>query len=313
MAKTTRRYRRSSELGFGEKGYSKNTRLITSGGDFNVKKSGMGFWQSLDVYHELIAMKWLNFMLLITLIFTVVNLFFATLYFLAGEGGISGVQSHGTFDSFMSCFFFSTQTITTVGFGSLSPLSNTVSMIAAVESFVGLLTFAIATGLLFARFSRPRQNIIYSPTAIVAPYRNENGLMFRLANRSKNQLIELEVDMIVSYWDAAHDRRIFERVELERNKINFLSMSWTIVHPIDEQSPIYGWTEERFEECQVEVIVMFKAFDDTYVRPVYDRMSYVSEEIEWGKKFVPAYDRMNDGKMHFKVDKLGQTEDAPLN
>ncbi|HEY9116260.1 MAG TPA: ion channel, partial [Roseivirga sp.] len=263
--------------------------------------------------HELISMKWLGFILLITLVFFSVNLLFATLYFIAGPEGISGLQSQSPVSDFIKCFYFSTQTITTVGYGSLSPSSNAVSIIAAVESFMGLLSFAIATGLLFARFSRPRQNIIYSETALIAPYRDINGLMFRIANSSKNQLIELEMDVIISYWDADSDRRIFERVALERNKINFLSMSWTLVHPITEDSPIYGWTQKNFEECQVEVIIMFKAFDDTYVRQVYDRMSYVAQEIEWARKFVPVYDRMDDGMMHVKMERLGETVEAELN
>lgn len=313
MANRTKHYRKSSELGFGEKAYGKNTRLIKRSGEFNVEKSGLGFWQTLDIYHELISMKWMPFILLITLIFLFVNLVFAGLYMLAGAEGIMGRETEGLLNDFINAFYFSTQTITTVGFGRLSPSSNAVSLIAAIESFMGLLSFAIATGLLFARFSRPRQNVIYSQTAVIAPYRDTNALMFRLANRSKNQLIELEVDVVISYWDEENDKRIFERVDLERRKINFLSTSWTIVHPINENSPIAGWNEQTFDENQIEVIVMFKAFDDTYVRQVYDRISYDETDIEWGKKFKPIYDRMDDGKMHIHLEKLGDTEEAILN
>ncbi|MFT6871923.1 MAG: inward rectifier potassium channel [Roseivirga sp.] len=104
--------------------------------------------------------------------------------------------------------------------------------------------------------------------------------MFRFASGSKNQLIEAEVDVVISYWSARGNRRIFKGVNLERTKINFFSMSWAIVHPIDEKSPIHGWTKEDFEEKQVKLIIMFKAFDDTYVREVYDRMSYTADEID---------------------------------
>ena len=313
MAQTRMRLRKSKELGFGDKAYGKNTRLITSDGNFNVKKSGLGFWHSLDIYHELISMKWLSFISLITLIFFLVNLLFAFLYFFAGFEGISGQTYDGPTDHFISSFYFSTQTITTVGFGKLSPESNYVSALAAIESFLGLLGFALATGLMFARFSRPRKNIVYSETAIISPYQNINALMFRIANSSKTRMIEAEVDVVISYWDAEQNRRFFESVELERSKINFLSTTWTIVHPINENSPVYGWTAKNFEECQVEVIVMFKAFDDTYVRQIYDRISYVDEEIEWGKKYVPVYDRMDDGMMHVKLERLGETIDASLN
>ncbi|NVK85259.1 MAG: K+ channel, inward rectifier [Cytophagia bacterium] len=313
MAQTRIRHRRSKELGFGEKAYGKYTRLIKPDGNFNVKKSGLGFWQSLDIYHELISMKWLGFIGLITLIFFLINLLFAWLYYMAGFEGISGQVFNSPADHFLSSFYFSTQTITTVGFGKLSPESNYVSTLAAIESFIGLLGFALATGLMFARFSRPKKNIVYSETAIISPYKQNNALMFRLANSSKTRMIESEVNVVISYWDAKSDRRIFEPVDLERDKINFLSTTWTIVHPITENSPIYGWTAKNFEECQVEVIVMFKAFDDTYVRQIYDRISYLDEEIQWGRKFVPVYDKMDDGMMHVKLERLGETIEAALN
>jgi len=313
MAQTRKRLTRGKELGFGDKAYGKNTRLIVSNGNFNVKKSGLGFWQSLDIYHELIAIKWLGFLSLVTLIFFLVNLLFAYLYFLGGYGGISGQEYGDSLDLFITSFYFSTQTLTTVGFGKLSPESDYVNILAAIESFIGLLGIAMATGLMFARFSRPRKNIVYSETAVIAPYQEINALMLRLANRSKTRMIESEIDLVISYWDAGQNRRIFESVELERNKINFLSTTWTIVHPINENSPIFGWNKQNFEECQVEVIVMFKAFDDTYVRQIYDRISYVEEEIEWARKFVPVYDRMDDGMMHVKLEKLGETMEAELN
>ena len=242
-----------------------------------------------------------------------VNIVFATLYFLAGPEGISGRESGGMISDFVHSFYFSTQTITTVGFGKLSPNSNAVSVIAAIESFMGLLSFAIATGLLFARFSRPRQNIIYSDKAIIAPYKEINALMFRFANKSKNQLIEVEVDVVISFWDNENDKRIFQRVDLERRKINFLSTSWTLVHPITEESPIYGWDADTFDNQQIEIIVMFKAFDDTYVRQIYDRVSYDETEIKWAKKFVPIFDRMDDGMMHIHLERIGDTTDAALN
>ena len=163
-----------------------------------------------------------------------VNIVFATLYFLAGPEGISGRESGGIISDFVHSFYFSTQTITTVGFGKLTPNSNAVSVIAA-----------IATGLLFARFSRA--NIIYSDKAIIAPCKEINALMFRFANKSKNQLIEVEVDVVISFWDNENDKRIFQRVDLERRKINFLSTSWTLVHPITEESPIYGWDADTFD------------------------------------------------------------------
>ena len=236
------------------------------------------------------------------------------LYFAAGTDGIAGQVTADEVDFFLQAFYFSTQTITTVGFGSLSPNSDFVSILAAFESFLGLMGFALATGLMFARFSRPRRNLHYSTNAIIAPYRKGiNGLMFRFINSSKNQLIEAEVDMVVSYWSKEEDRRIFKSVELERSRINFFSSNWTIVHPIDEKSPLWGMTESQSAEQSLEVIVMFKAFDDTYVRQVYDRMSYVSEELKWGQKFVPIYLDSDDDRIHIDMEKLSSTVPVNLN
>ncbi len=313
MSDAKKKPAKSEELGFGQKAYTKNTRLISQQGEFNVEKDGLKFWQSLDIYHELISMKWWSFVGVITLAFFIANIIFAVCYYAVGIESIAGHQAKPGLDHFITSFYFSTQTITTVGYGKLYPNSDAASLLAAVESFIGLLGFALATGLMFARFSRPGRNLIYSDKAIIAPYQDINGLMFRFANGSKNQLIEAEVDMVISYWSAKANRRIFKGANLERKKINFFSMSWTIVHPIDEKSPIYGWDQKDFDEKQVELIIMFKAFDDTYVRQVYDRMSYVTEEIEWGMKFNPIYDDSKKGKIVVDMERLSSATQAKLN
>ncbi len=303
----------SRELGFGTKSYGPNTRLIARDGGFNVNKTGLKFWQSLDTYHELISMKWGSFILLVSSVFFFANLIFALLYFFAGSGSIAGAHGSSVLDRFLDSFYFSTQTITTVGFGQLSPNSNFVSVLAAIESFMGLLGFALATGLMFARFSRPRKRLVYSENAIVAPYRDINGLMFRFANSGKNHLIETEVDVFLSYWNLEEDRRFFERLKLERSKINFFTTSWTVVHPIDNDSPLQGMTPEECANHHMEVIIMFKAFDDTYARTVYDRNSYIHSEIKWGQKFVPIFTEKGDGQIHIDLEKIGQYESAALN
>jgi inward rectifier potassium channel len=304
---------KSQELGFGQRSYSKGTRLITKEGDFNVVKEGMSGWQGRDIYHELIVMTWVKFILLISAVFFIINFIFACLYYWAGPTGIAGLSAQGQLDLFLKAFYFSTQTITTVGFGSLSPQTDYVSLLAALESFLGLLGFALATGLMFARFSRPRRNLHYSSSALIAPYKEGlNGLMFRFINSSQNQLVEAEVDMIVSYWSAKDEVRIFKSVDLERRKINFFSTSWTVVHPINEKSPLWGLTEQDCQENSLEIIVMFKAFDDTYVRQVYDRMSYVADEMKWGEKFIPIYEPSDNEQIRINMEKLSSTKQANL-
>lgn len=301
------------ELGFGTTAYKRDTRLIKKDGGFNVQKEGQGFWESLDTYHELISMSWWRFFWLITGFFFTINLVFALLYFLAGPEAIEGVSATSSLDHFLQSFYFSTQTITTVGFGKLNPQSNFASVVSAFESFIGLLGFAMATGIMFARFSRPGDSLIYSKKIIISPYKEINGLMFRFANSGNNQLIEAEVDLIASMWISDKGRRVFEPLKLERNKINFFSMSWTVVHPLQKDSPLYGMTLADLKEQEVEIIAMFKAFDDTYARQIYDRTSYTHSEVVYGKKFIPIYSDKNDGIIHIDMQKIGEYEDVTLN
>ena len=300
------------ELGFGNRSFGANTRLINRGGVFNVKKTGLKFWESLDIYHELISISWARFILIITSIFLGINFIFAGLYLLADPGSISGSIGNSFAQQFLGAFYFSTQTITTVGFGHLSPQSNYVSTLAAFESFLGLLGFALATGLMFARFSRPRKHLLYSENSVIAPYHDMNGWMFRFANKGKNQLIEAEVDVIVSMLEPSGKKRTYERLDLERKRINFFSLSWTVVHPIDQNSPLFGFNQEDFAQRNVEIIIMFKAFDDTYARNIYDRNSYLYDEILWAKKFIPLTQE-KDGMIELDMAQIGALEDAPLN
>jgi inward rectifier potassium channel len=306
-------HKESEELGFGNKAYAKTTRLITRKGEFNVEKDGLNFWTSLDIYHELINLKWATFIVLVFTLFFSVNLLFAFFFYLAGPEAITHSMGMTPTERFFEAFYFSTQTITTVGYGKLSPNSNFVSALAAIESFLGLLGFALATGLMFARFSKPRKRLKYSEKAIIAPYKDINALMFRFANSGKNQLIETEVDMVAAIWDENDQRRYFQPLKLERNKISFFSTSWTVVHPIEEDSPIYSMSHADMENCQIEIIVMFKAFDDTYARMIYDRSSYLFNEILWGKKFVPIFNNSDKSVMKIDIQKIGDTEDAVLN
>ncbi len=305
--------KKSRELGFGNKAYSRETRLINKGGGFNVEKEGQSFWDSLDTYHELISMSWGRFFLLITGFFFGINLIFAFLYFISGPDAIEGVNASTEVNRFLQTFYFSTQTITTVGFGKLNPNTDFVSIVSAFESFLGLLGFALATGLMFARFSRPGKRLVYSDKILISPYQDINALMFRFANSGNNQMIEAEVDLVVSMWNTDQDRRIFERLKLERSKINFFSMSWTIVHPLTKDSPLYGMTSADMQAQQVEIIAMFKAFDDSYARHIYDRTSYTHAEIVSGKKFVPVYEDQDDDMIHINMEKIGEFEDAHLN
>lgn len=217
-----------------------------------------------------------------------VNTIFASIYFTLGPEHFGGILGAGSFDKFLDLFFFSAQTLTTVGYGHVYPASNAISSVAAIESLTGLMGFALATGILYGRFSRPKAELLYSENVLISPYKDMTGLMFRVANTKQNELIEIEANVVISYSNLETNKREFIGLALERNKINFLTLSWTIVHPIDEKSPIFNVSLDELKKQDVELIILIKAINDTYSQTVYSRKSYKGENFVEKAKFVPV-------------------------
>jgi inward rectifier potassium channel len=207
----------------------------------------------------------------------------------------------GILDRALDAFFFSAQTLTTVGYGHLSPNGHWVSAVAAAESLLGLLSFALATGLLYGRFSRPHAQIRFSRQALVSPYREGKALMFRFMNLRSNQLIEVEATVVLSFQEADSPTRQYVTLPLERCKISLFPTSWTVVHPIAEDSPLFGRNEADLRKAGVEIIVLIKAFDDTFAQTIYQRTSYTHDELAWGVRFRPMVKLGADGHMEMDV------------
>lgn len=298
-----------NDLGFGAKD---GGRGLNKDGSFNVIRKGMPFLNSFETYHTLISISWTKFTLIVISFYIVINLIFASLFTLIGIENLAGIVGTSTSDKFLEAFFFSTQTLTTVGYGRISPVSHLASTIAAIESMLGLLGFALATGLLYGRFSRPNAHIKYSENAVMAPYKKGSGFMFRLVNERKNQLIEVEAGLTLSMRNAENPKlRKFYNLKLEITKINFFPLSWTIVHPVDENSPLFGLSESELEETGAEFIVLIKAFDDTFSQTIYSRSSYKFNEIVWGARFVPMIEYTPNGTV-LDLTKINEYEKAEL-
>ena len=299
-----------NDLGFGTKGNV--SRGLNKDGSFNTKKKNVPFLERMSFYHSLVSMSWTKFFFLILTGFFLVNILFAFIYLQIGVEHLTGVDGRTTFEKFSEAFFFSTQTLTTLGYGRVAPIGIAASTIAAIESTMGLLSFALATGLLYGRFSKPSAKIKYSYHAVIAPYRDMNGFMFRVVNPLDNQLIEIEVSVTLSIKKSDSALRDFFTLELERSKVNFLPSTWTIVHPINSSSPLYGISEKQLLEKDAEFIVLMKAFDETFSQTVYSRSSYKANEVKWGEKF--AYVIEQDGKgTSVDVSRIDETEKAVLN
>jgi len=281
-------------------------RIINKDGQFNVRRHGTT-WRDFHPYLHLINLSWARFLGVLFMGYLVSNCVFACLYFALPADQLSGADASTKGGRFLNDLFFSSHTLSTVGYGNISPHGTAANVVAALEALVGVLSFAVATGLLFGRVSRPSAKIAYSRNLLVAPYQDGTSLQFRVVNRRANSLMELEAKVMLMMVDltSATAQRSYNLLTLERDKILFLPLTWTIVHPIDPQSPLWGKTLEDLERLQVEVLILIKAYDDTFNQTVLSRHSYRHEEILWGRKFAPAFSVDADGDLELELRKVG--------
>lgn len=279
-------------------------RAINQDGTFNVVRRGTG-WRDVHPYLHLVGVSWQSFFGLIFLAYVLVNMAFAGVYYMLGPDALQG----GNADSgrFLTGLFFSSQTLTTVGFGSISPHSAAASSVAGIEALVGLLGFAVATGVMFGRVSRPSARIGFSEVALIAPYQDATAFQFRIVNRRANTLMELEATVTLMRVAPVNGRlqREFEVLKLERRKILFFPLTWTIVHPVDSESPLFGKTSADLQAMQAEFIILVKGWDETFAQTVHQRFSYRYDEILWGVKFAPAFEIDGHGDMVLEVNRVG--------
>jgi inward rectifier potassium channel len=294
--------RNREDLGFGTKMTDRQTRLITGTGQFNVKRIGQSFEAWLNLYNRLITIPRSVFTLLVLTIYLILNLIFASLYYLIGVEHLAGVDMTTPHAQFWDAFFFSAQSLTTVGYGRIAPVGFAASWVASIESLVGLMMFAIITGLLYGRFSRPNPRILFSRNAIIAPYLDTNALMFRMVNEKSNQIINMNVSLVFSKVEENNGvrNRKYYGLTLERSKVNFFPTNWTIVHAITEESPLFGETPETLAAADAEFMIATEGVDDTFADAVHKRHSYFYDELVWGAKFKPMLE--NDGEESYILD-----------
>jgi inward rectifier potassium channel len=289
------------------------SRLVNPGGRFNVRRTGQRF-ADLGVFLYLTRQSWPAFLSTLLCAFMVVNLLFAGIYFVIGVEHLTGVESATRWESFLGAYFFSSQTLTTVGYGHIAPKGVLTSTVASIEALIGLLGFAIATGLLYTRFSKPHAQMRFSEKALVAPYRGGRALMFRVANRRPNVLMEIDIKVLLMAVEQSggETRRTYHQLALERESIYFLPLAWTVVHPIDESSPLAHWTAKEFAECEAEFLILCRAFDDTFSQTVHAVSGYTGADVVWGGRFTPAFQTAADGALILEMDKIGAWERAEL-
>ncbi len=302
----------SPDLGFGTVvARESRERLLNRDGSFNVERRGLRFWSSLSLYHSLLTMSWGKFLGLMSIGYLVINLVFATAYLAAGPHALAVPDGFEVKNRFWVAFFFSVHTFATIGYGNITPLALVANIIVTIESLTGLLGVTLATGLLFARFSRPTVQIIFSERAVVAPFHDGQAWMFRITNARSNQLVELSATVMYTQFEESKGQptRRFYPLQLELTKVTFFSLSWTIVHPINEESPLHGLTEADLRARAAEFLILLTGTDETFSQTVHTRSSYKFDEIVWGAKFANIYNKPTPGgKVTIDVRRLSQIE-----
>ncbi|MCU0431428.1 MAG: ion channel [Cytophagaceae bacterium] len=316
MRKRTFRFRHNEydNTGLSNKTVAAEERILSKDGSFNVSRSGVPFLGYFSAYHWLISISWNRFFALVLAAFVVVNVVFTSVFLFIGFDHFKGVEGESYWDKAGEILFFSVQTLTTVGYGRISPIGFSSGIVASLESLCGLMAFALITGLLYGRFSKPNARLLFSSNALLAPYKNIRSLQFRVANARRNQLIEVEVSVIYSIIRAEENGpvRRYYTLNLERNKINFFPMPWTVVHPIEEESPLAEESLQSLLEGEAEWLILLKGFDDVFAQQIHVRYSYTAKEIIEGAKFNSIMKFEKGKPVTIQLDKISEWVPAEL-
>lgn len=301
--------------GFGANASDYGGRFVNKNGQANIQKKGIPLLERTSWYHSLLAMPRWKFLLVIIAFYVIINFIFACIYYVIGVDHLAGMNTSSSLEKFGEAFFFSTQTYTTVGYGRISPTGFMASAIAAFEALMGLLSFALATGLFYARFSKPTAYLKFSGNAIIAPYKDGTALMFRIAPFKNTTLTDAEAKVMLGMMVEENGKMTnkFFSLQLEYEHVTALTLSWTIVHPITDESPVYGFTKEDFENTKGEMLIFIKAFDDMFSNTVVSRSSYTFKEIIYGAKFLPMYHRNEEAnKTILDLEKINSFTEAEV-
>jgi len=317
---TVKQHRRPESVantGFGNNSSAQGGRLTNKDGTVNLEKTGLPFWKRISLYHSLLRMHRGKFFLVIFLFYTTMNLLFAGLYILVGVENLQGVEisNNEPLSGFLQAFFFSSQTLTTVGYGHISPHGLWANVIASLESFFGILSFALVTGLLYGRFTRPKAYLMFSEQVIIAPHQGRTALMCRMASYKNNHLTEVEASITLVMHQDENGKKMtrFYVLKPEIGKVNSLALNWTLVHLIDEESPLYGMDLAAMEAANIEILLFVKGFDDHFSNTVQQRTSYTFNELVYGARFLPMYRRSDEGDTTLlELQKISAWEPASL-
>lgn len=284
-------------------------RMMNEDGTFNIIRKGT-VSSYKDIYKYLVDLSSFRFVLFLVIAFTTLNVLFTFIYLMIGTNQLSGL--HPNQHPFLGAFYFSAQTFTTVGYGAISPKGNAASFIAAIEAFVGLIAFSIATGLIYGRFSKPSAKIAFTHNIIITPHKGKQAMMFKMVNMRKNVLLNTKVTVMLTLTKANSDATSYDRhyytLPLEIDFTRYFPLTWTIVHLIDEQSPLWGLSLNEIQEKDAEVLIIVEAFDETFSQMVLKKHSYAEHQWKEQVKFKRNFKVEEEGKIVLNIDELNDLE-----
>lgn len=267
-------------------------RLLKPDGTFNIDRKGLS---DSNMYERILNLSWTKIIFFFLLFYFLVNAVFALLFLSCGTESINGMESGTLWEDYTGMLYFSIQTFTTVGYGHLNPVGSSANLISSFVAFTGLISFALLTGLSFAKFSKPESHILFSKNILIAPnpHKNDNpSLQFRIVNTSKNQLIDMEARVTLTWLEEVDGtfKRKFERLDLELESIHLFPLNWTIIHMIDKKSPLNGLSKTQMLAKNMELLILVKGFDDTYSQKIHSKRSYGFSELVDGARFISMYE-----------------------
>ncbi len=302
------RMKAGEDLGIDRTAQKGRQRTINADGSYNMERKTGRLLGNFYLYHWLITASWSHYWLVVFGFYGIMNVIFASIYYFIGVDQLSGAEGSTPAIQLMHCFFFSAESFTTVGYGGIFPVGRMANLVATLEAFTGLMTFALATGTLYGRFSKPVSRIKYSKNAIFAPYKDITGLQFMVANETSSSLMEMEARVSISWMEddgTGNMIRRFAQVPLEIDKIALFPTSWILNHPIDEESVLYGRSVEEIKRMDLEIYVLLKGFDDVFSQTIYNRHSYLVEDFIYGAKFRKPWLINDQGRIVMDLTKVG--------
>jgi len=304
--------RENKDTGFGTNATSNSGRFLNKDGSMNQRREGISFFDKFSVFQAMLTIPLWKFVTIIMAFYFGLSFMFAGVYFAIGVDELQGLTGISTWQKLKDVFYFSTQTFTTVGYGRVNPIGDGANIVASIEALTGFLSFAIATGLIYGRFARPKPYLIFSEQALVSPFHDHKGLMFRIVSyKDKHVLTDVEIIVNLGMLVTENGKSSYKffRLDLERSRIESLIANWTIVHPIDDKSPLYGMNAEDYKNADVELYVLIRGFDEVFSSVVQKRTSYIFSEIQFHKKFASMARETENGNV-LELHKLNDVVDV---